>query len=38
MVKGPQIQYKHELGTIVVDETLAMEKAKTLWIVEWNLS
>jgi hypothetical protein len=37
MVKGPQIQFKHELRMGVVDETLAMEKVKTLQIVEWNL-
>jgi len=38
MVKGWQIQFKHELEIVVVDETLAMEKAKTLRIAEWNLS
>jgi hypothetical protein len=34
----PQIQFKHELGTIVVDETLAMEKVKTLQITKGTLS
>lgn len=30
MVKRPQIQFKHELGTVVVDETVALEKIKNL--------
>jgi hypothetical protein len=34
----PQIQFKHELGTLVVDETLAMEKVKIVKIVEWIMS
>jgi hypothetical protein len=34
----PQIQFKHELGTVVVDETLAMEKVKTLHIAKGTLS
>ncbi len=37
MVKRPQIQFKHELGTVVVDETVALEKIKNLWIAKWNL-
>jgi hypothetical protein len=34
----PQIQFKHELGMVVVDETLAMEKVKTFHIAEGTLS
>ncbi len=34
----PHIQFKHELGMVVVDETFAMEKVKTFQIIEGTLS
>lgn len=37
-VVEPQTQFKHELGTIVVDETLALEKVKIFKIAKWTLS
>ncbi len=37
MVAKPQIQFKHELGMVVVDETLTMEKLKIFRIAEWIL-
>jgi hypothetical protein len=37
-VVEPHNQFKHELGMVVMDETLVMEKIKTLEIAEWTLS
>jgi len=34
----PHIQFHHELRMVVVDETLAVDKVKTLKIIEWTLS
>jgi hypothetical protein len=34
----PHIQFHHKLKTIMVDEAPAMEKVKTLKIIEWTLS
>jgi len=34
----PHIQFHHKLKTVMVDEALAMEKVKTLKIIEWTLS
>jgi len=34
----PHTQFHHKLKIVTVDETLAMEKVKTLKIIEWTLS
>ncbi len=37
-VSKPQIQFHHELGTVVMDETHVMEKVKIIKITKWTLS
>ncbi len=37
-VVEPHNQFKHERGTVLMDETLVMERVKTLKIANWTLS